>query len=209
VVDAVRDGLAERDPEHAAQYRQRADRYRSELEAVDEEIRQRIAEIPAQRRVLVTSHDAFRYFGRAYGMDGVGIQGISTADEATTGDIDRVAATVADRGVRSVFVESSVSRQTLDAVIAAARSRGSPITVGGELFSDAAGSTGTAEGTYIGMLRANTDKIVTGVAMSGGVVMSGGVAIDGPDRPSALSIRGMDVATSTTRWEQQSAALGW
>ncbi len=163
VVEAVRDGLAERDPEHAAQYRQRADRYRSELAAVDEEIRQRIAEIPAERRVLVTSHDAFRYFGRAYGMDVVGIQGISTADEATTGDIDRVAATVADRGVRSVFVESSVSRQTLDAVIAAARSRGSPIAVGGELFSDAAGAAGTAEGSYIGMLRANTERIVAGL----------------------------------------------
>lgn len=111
----------------------------------------------------VASQDAFRYFGRAYGMDVVGIQGISTADEATTGDIDRVAATGTARGVRSLFVESSVSRQTLEAVIAAARSRGSSITVGGELFSDAAGTAGTPEGTYIGMLRANTDKIVAGL----------------------------------------------
>ena len=163
VVDTVRDGLVGLDPGNAAQYRQRADRYRSKLEALDEEIRQRIAEIPAERRVLVTSHDAFRYFSRAYGTDVVGIQGISTADEATTGDIDRVAATVTDRGVRSLFVESSVSRQTLDAVIAAARSRGSPITVGGELFSDAAGAAGTPEGTYVGMLRSNTDKIVVGL----------------------------------------------
>jgi len=167
VVEAVRAGLVEHDPAGADGYRDRAARYTGELEALDREVRRRIATIPAQRRVLVTSHDAFRYFGRAYDIDVVGIQGISTADEATTGDVERVAATVAQRGVRSVFVESSVSGQTLQAVIAAARSLGSDsdigVGVGGELFSDAAGAAGTREGTYAGMLRANTDRIVAGL----------------------------------------------
>ncbi|MQA17878.1 MAG: manganese transporter, partial [Pseudonocardiaceae bacterium] len=83
--------------------------------------------------------------------------------EVTTADIDRVAAIVADRGVRAVFVESSVSGQTLEAVLAAARNRGAEISIGGELFSDAAGAAGTPEGTYVGMLRANTDRIVAGL----------------------------------------------
>lgn len=163
VVDSVRDTLVEFDAQHAERYAQRAAGYRAELDALDVEVRQRIATIPAERRVLVTSHDAFRYFGRAYGIDVVGIQGISTADEATTADIERVTAVLVERGVRSVFVESSVSGQTLQAVLAAARSRGADIAIGGELFSDAAGAAGTDEGTYVGMLRTNTDLIVTGL----------------------------------------------
>ncbi|MQA09406.1 MAG: manganese transporter [Pseudonocardiaceae bacterium] len=164
VVDSVRDSLAKRDPEHAADYQRRAERYHGELNRLDGEIRQRLARIPPQRRVLVTSHDAFRYFGRAYGLDVLGIQGISTGDEATTADVERVASTVARRGVPAVFVESSVSRQTLEAVLAASRARGHALRIGGELYSDSAGAPGSPEGSYVGMLRANVDRLVAGLS---------------------------------------------
>jgi manganese/zinc/iron transport system substrate-binding protein len=118
--------------------------------------------------VLVTSHDAFAYFGRRYGLEVAGIQGISTAAEATTADVERVARLVAGRGVPTVFVESSVPRQTIDALIAAAAQRGARIRVGGELYTDAAGDPGTPEGTYVGMLRANADRIADGLTLEEG-----------------------------------------
>lgn len=158
-VEAVRDGLAEIDPEGAATYTANAERLLGEMRELERYGRERIGAIPERRRVLVTSHDAFRYFGRAFGLEVHGIQGISTADEATTADVERIAELVADRGVRAVFIESSVPQQTIDAVIAAARERGHEVGVGGELYSDAAGEEGTPEGTYLGMVRANIDTI--------------------------------------------------
>ncbi|MCX6464930.1 MAG: zinc ABC transporter substrate-binding protein [Pseudonocardiales bacterium] len=159
----IAETLSERDPARAAVYAANLDTYLAELAELDAEITARMAAIPPERRLLVTSHDAFEYFGRRYGLDVEGIQGISTAAEATTADVERVAALVAERGVPTVFVESSVPRQTIDALIAAAAQRGATVTVGGELFTDAAGSPGTPEGTYIGMLRANATLIATGL----------------------------------------------
>ena len=156
---AVRDQLAELDPDGADEYAANADRLLAEMRDVERYGRERIGAIPERQRVLVTSHDAFRYFGRAFDIDVFGIQGISTSDEATTADVERIAELIADRGVRSVFIESSVPQQTIDAVIAAARDRGHEVEVGGELFSDAAGEEGTPEGTYVGMLRANIDTV--------------------------------------------------
>jgi manganese/zinc/iron transport system substrate-binding protein len=156
---AVRDQLSELDPAGAQTYEANADRLLSEMRELERYGRERIGAIPDRQRVLVTSHDAFRYFGGAFDIDVVGIQGISTADEATTADVERVANLIADRDVRAVFVESSVPQQTIDAVLAAARQRGAEIEVGGELYSDAAGEEGTPEGTYLGMVRANIDTI--------------------------------------------------
>lgn len=158
-VIAIRDQLSELDPDGAQAYEANADRLLSEMRELERYGRQRIGAIPERQRVLVTSHDAFRYFGRAFDIDVVGIQGISTADEATTADVDRVADLIADRRVRAVFVESSVPQQTIDAVVAAAAQRGQEVEVGGELFSDAAGEQGTPEGTYLGMVRFNIDAI--------------------------------------------------
>jgi len=155
--------LSERDPARAADYRANLDAYLAELTELDAYVQERMATIPPERRVLVTSHDAFEYFGRRYGLDVEGIQGISTAAEATTADVERVAGIVAERGVPTVFVESSVPRQTVDALVAAAGQRGATVTVGGELYTDAAGSPGTPEGTYAGMIRANADLIATGL----------------------------------------------
>jgi manganese/zinc/iron transport system substrate-binding protein len=162
-VVAVRDELSELDPKGTPVYVANADRLLRQIRELERYGRERIGSIPEERRVLVTSHDAFEYFGRAFDIDVFAIQGISTAAEATTADVDRVAELVADRGVRAVFVESSVPRQTIEAVIAAARERGGDVGIGGELFSDAAGEAGTREGTYVGMVRANIDRITEGL----------------------------------------------
>ena len=155
----IAEALKEKDPEHAAHYDANLERFLAELEETDGYVRDRMAEIPRERRLLVTSHDAFEYFGRAYDVDVAAIQGISTAAEATTADVNRVAELLVEREVKAVFVESSVPRQTIEAVLAAADERGQRARVGGELYTDAAGDEGTREGTYVGMVRANADKI--------------------------------------------------
>lgn len=160
---AVRDGLLEIDPEGRPVYEANARDYLDRLERLDAETERRLAEIPARRRVLVTSHDAFRYLGERYGLDVEAIQGLSTAAEATTADIERVARVISDRGVKSVFIETSVPPQTVNAVLAAAARNGQKAVVGAELFSDAAGEQGTPEGTYIGMVESNVNHLVEGL----------------------------------------------
>lgn len=159
VSQTIADALEAKDPQNAAVYDRNVKRLLAELEKTDAYVAERIAEIPRARRVLVTSHDAFEYFGRAYDMDVEAVQGISTAAEATTADVDRIAELLKQRDVKAVFVESSVPRQTIDAVLAAAERKGTTAKIGGELYTDAAGSEGTPEGTYVGMVRANADKI--------------------------------------------------
>jgi manganese/zinc/iron transport system substrate-binding protein len=162
-MDATREtarALTRLDPAGEETYRANAEAYLAELRELDRYVAGRIASIPQESRVLVTSHDAFRYFGRRYGIEVVAIQGISTATEATTSDIERVAQVVADRRLQGVFLESSVPQQTIDAVLDAARDRGQPARIGARLYTDAAGDEGTREGTYVGMVRANVDKIV-------------------------------------------------
>lgn len=162
-VATVRDGLIEADPGGADVYEANAAAYLRTLVKLDDEVRRKLASIPEKRRVLITSHDAFHYLGRAYDVDVTGIQGISTQSEATTADIERTAELIADRGIKAVFVESSVPPQTIDAVVAAARDRGADVIVGGELFSDAAGELGTTEGTYVGMVEHNLQQLVEGL----------------------------------------------
>lgn len=159
----VADALAEADPDHAPAYRRRARAYLARLDRLDAWVRTRLAEVPPRSRVLVTSHDAFGYFGEEYGFEVVGIQGTSTQTEATTADVERVARIIADRDLRAVFTESAIPRQTIDAVLAAARRRGAEARVGGELLADAAGDAGTPEGTYIGMVRHNVTLIADGL----------------------------------------------
>jgi manganese/zinc/iron transport system substrate-binding protein len=164
VVDAVAEQLIELDPDNAGDYSEQAERFRGEVLALADEISATLEQIPPDRRTLVTSHDAFRYFGRAFDLDVVAIQGISTEQEAATADVARVADAVADSGVRSVFVESSVSDQTLRAVVAAVAHRGGEVEIGGELHTDSARDARTPEGTYLGMLRANADTLVAGLS---------------------------------------------
>jgi manganese/zinc/iron transport system substrate-binding protein len=159
-VETVRDTLVEMDPGSAALYRANTDRYLMELADLDAYVRAQAARVPAEQRVLITAHDAFNYFGRAYGFEVRGLQGISTASEASTADVQDLASFIAERQIRAVFVESSVPPRTIEAVQAAVRAKGFDVQIGGELFSDAMGDPGAPEGTYIGMLRHNVDTIV-------------------------------------------------
>jgi len=161
--ERTRAALAEIDPEHAAVYDERGAAYAVELEALDTWVRAQAARLPAERRVLITAHDAFSYFGRAYGFEVRGLQGISTAAEAGTADLQRLAELVARRQIPAIFAESSVSPRSIQAVQAAVRARGFTVTLGGELFSDALGDPRTPEGTYVGMVRHNVETIVGGL----------------------------------------------
>ncbi|MEZ6123184.1 MAG: zinc ABC transporter substrate-binding protein [Planctomycetaceae bacterium] len=154
-VDRIAATLAEHDPPHADQYRKNASEYRRQLEQLHNYGRTCISSIPEDSRVLVTSHDAFNYLGRAYGLDVQGVQGISTESEAGLQRVNDLVDMLVSRSVRAVFVESSVPRKSISALLEGARSRGHQVVIGGELFSDAMGPAGTYEGTYIGMLDHN------------------------------------------------------
>ena len=162
-VEQIRDTLTELDPESGELYRANAAAYLTELEELDRYVREQVARVPRERRVVITAHDAFGYFGEAYGFDVRGLQGISTASEAGAGDVQALADFIAERRIPAIFVESSVSPRTISAVREAVRSRGFEVEVGGSLFSDAMGDEGTPEGTYIGMVRHNVDTIVAGL----------------------------------------------
>ena len=159
-VRAVEAALVEHDPAGAATYRANARAYLAELDALDRWVRARVGELPPERRVLVTAHDAFNYYGRAYGFQVRGLQGISTAAEAGTADVQGLADFIVERRLPAIFVESSIPRRTVEAVQAAVRSRGHEVRIGGSLYSDAMGDAGTPEGTYVGMVRHNVNTIV-------------------------------------------------
>jgi len=158
--EKITETLAELDPANAGLYRQRGEHYAAELTELDQFVRRRVAQVPEEQRVLVTAHDAFGYFGMAYGFEVVGLQGISTASEAGTGDVRRLAELIASRRIPGIFVESSVPVRNIQAVQEATRARGWDVAIGGELYSDALGSPGTPEGTYVGMVRHNVETIV-------------------------------------------------
>jgi len=166
VVDNVAQWLSTIDAAHAATYRANAERYKAELAELDAYAAERLAAIDESRRVLITAHDAFGYFGKRYAVDVRGLQGISTAAEAGTADVQQLADLIAERGIRAVFVESSVPQTTISAVQAAVRSRGQDVAIGGELFSDALGAADTPEGTYVGMFRTNVDTIANALGGS-------------------------------------------
>jgi manganese/zinc/iron transport system substrate-binding protein len=158
--EQVRDALVELDPDSTQLYQDNAAAYLADLADLDSYVREQAGRVPEQQRVLITAHDAFNYFGRAYGFEVRGLQGISTAAEAGTADVQGLAAFIIERQIPAVFVESSVPSRYIEAVQAAVNAQGEDISIGGELFSDAMGSTGTAEGTYNGMVRHNIDTIV-------------------------------------------------
>lgn len=156
----VRDALKAYDPAHAAYYQSRADAYQAELAKLHDDVKTTLATIPKESRVLVTAHDAFRYFGRAYDVDVRGIQGISTESEAGVKEINSLVQFLVDRRIKAVFVESSVSDKNVTALLEGCAAKGHKVVIGGELFSDAMGKDGTPEGTYIGMIQHNVATIV-------------------------------------------------
>lgn len=164
VVQRILDALTEADPEHASAYRTHAASYLEQLDELHAYAVERIGSIPKERRVLVTAHDAFGYFGRAYDMEVVGLQGISTDTEAGVRDIQNLVHFIVERGIRAVFVESSLSPKPIEAVVQGAASRQHKVSIGAELYSDALGPAESDAGTYIGMFRHNIDAIVEALA---------------------------------------------
>ena len=158
-VSAVASGMSEFDEVHAQEYRQRAESYQKELEQLDVYVRGVIDSIPQEQRLLVTAHDAFGYFARAYGLEVKSVQGISTDSEAGVADINSLVDLLVARKIGAIFVESSVSDKGLRAVIEGAAKQNWKVRVGGELFSDAMGQSGTYRGTYIGMIDHNATVI--------------------------------------------------
>ena len=158
-VEVVAESLSQYDAANASLYRQNADSYLAELRKLDEYAAKSLASIPEKQRVLITAHDAFNYFGRAYGIEVKGIQGISTESEAGLQDLNNLVQFIVDRDIKAVFVESSVAEKNVRALIDGARARGKSVAIGGTLFSDAMGAEGTYEGTYIGMIDHNVTVI--------------------------------------------------
>jgi manganese/zinc/iron transport system substrate-binding protein len=163
-VEQVAETLAAIDPQHAEAYRANAKEYLAKLSELHEYVKTRARKVAPSRRVLITAHDAFNYFGRAYGFEVLGLQGISTVSEAGTADIQALAKLIVERKIPAVFVETSVSPRTVEALKEAVRARGFDVKIGGDLYSDAMGNPGTPEGTYIGMLRHNIDTIVSALS---------------------------------------------
>lgn len=161
-VPPVVERLAELDPAGAADHRAAGEAYAARLLRLDAEVRERLASVPAERRVLVTAHDAFGYFGRAYDVEVVGIQGTSTEAEAGLSDINRLVDLVVTRRIPAVFVETSVSDRNVAALREGARARGHAVALGGRLYSDSLGEGGEVA-TLEGAIRANVEAIVTGL----------------------------------------------
>ena len=159
VTDRVRDALIEADPDGQPTYAENAAAFGAEIASLGAYARMSLASVPESARALVTAHDAFRYFGAAYGFDVFGIQGISTESEAGLKRIETLVDLLVERRIRAAFVESSVSERNIRALIEGAAARGHEVAIGGELFSDAMGPEGTYEGTYLGMIDHNVTTI--------------------------------------------------
>ena len=152
--------LSEKDAKNADYYNANATAFLSKLDTLENTVNSKIETLPADKRILVTAHDAFNYFGKSYGFEVVGLQGISTATEAGVKDVQNLANFIIENKVNAIFIESSVPKRTIEALQEAVNSKGHDVKIGGTLYSDALGSAGTVEGTYIGMFEYNVNTIV-------------------------------------------------
>ncbi len=152
--------LSEAIPDQKAVFETNGTNYITQLNALNSKLETTIATLPKASRILVTAHDAFNYFGKAFDFEVVGLQGLSTATEAGVQDVQKLAAFIIDKKVKAIFVESSVPKRTIEALQAAVKSKDHEVTIGGTLYSDALGDAGTVEGTYIGMFEYNVNTIV-------------------------------------------------
>jgi manganese/zinc/iron transport system substrate-binding protein len=167
VVERTRDAMITAAPASKEAFTTNAAKHLADLKSLHEHCKAEIARIPTERRVLITAHDAFGYFGRAYGMEVLAIQGISTDSEGSLKQINSLVDTLVARRIPAVFIESSVPRKAIDALVEGCKARGHAVSIGGELFSDAMGPDGTPEATYIGMVRHNVKTIVDALAPRG------------------------------------------
>ncbi len=142
-------------------YRVNTQRYLKALDSLNTSIERELSTIPSQQRVLITAHDAFGYFGDAYNIEVRGLQGISTLSEFGLRDVTSLVDFIIERRIKAIFVETSVSTKSINAILAGCREKGWNVRIGGNLYSDAMGDEGTVEGTYIGMVNANVKTIVS------------------------------------------------
>lgn len=152
--------LSKKDPANSELYIKNEKLYLTKLIHLENKISSVIEALPEEQRILVTAHDAFNYFGKNYGFEVVGLQGLSTATEAGVQDVQKLAAFIIEKNVKAIFVESSVPKRTIEALQAAVKSKNHDVSIGGTLYSDALGNAGTIEGTYIGMFEYNVNTIV-------------------------------------------------
>lgn len=148
-------------PQHKAEFMANARRYTTELQTLKAELQQQVSEILVEHRRLITAHDAFSYFGKAFEFEVVGLQGLSTTTEAGVQDVQNTAAYIINHTVKAIFIESSVPKRTVEALQAAVNSKNHQVKIGGTLYSDALGNPDGNAGTYIGMFRTNVNTIVT------------------------------------------------
>lgn len=163
-VDCVLETLVALDPDHATGYLERAEAYQAELATLDLWVRERIKALDPEQRVLVTAHDAFGYFGRAYGFEVRGLLGVSTAAEAGTSDVQELAEFIVEREIPAIFVETSVPPRYVQALQEAVDARGFAVAIGGSLYSDSLGDPGTPAGSYSGTVRQNVQTIVSALS---------------------------------------------
>ncbi len=152
--------LSELDPEGVEVYRGNGEQYRARLDALHQWVIEQVGEIPEQQRVLITAHDAFGYFGLAYGFEVVGLQGISTVAEYGVNDVTQLVDRIVERQVKAIFVESSVPARSIEAVRQGCLNRGFEVVIGGTLYSDAMGGAGSGADSYVGMVESNVNTIV-------------------------------------------------
>ena len=167
----VVEALSARMPDAAERFAQNAETFRKDAQALDVYAREMLMQVPEEARILVTAHDAFGYFGKAYGYEVLGIQGISTNSEAGLNRIAELVDLIVDRKLAAVFVETSVSDRNIRALIEGAAAKGHDLRIGGSLYSDAMGQPGTYEGTWLGMIDHNVSTIA---AALGAEVPAGG-----------------------------------
>jgi manganese/zinc/iron transport system substrate-binding protein len=161
VVDEVEKELTKLSPDNEPLFKENAANYKKELMEMDQYAKEQINTIPKESRVLVTAHDAFKYFGHAYGLEVMGLQGLSTDSEYGLKDVQALVDLLVERNIKAVFIESSISEKSINAVVEGAKEQNHEVIIGGELFSDAMGEEGTEEGTYTGMFKHNVDTIVS------------------------------------------------
>ena len=152
--------LSTKDPKNKERYQANNISFQQELDVLQTTVKNKIASLDPQKRILITAHDAFNYFGKNYGFKVVGLQGLSTATEAGVQDVQQLSEYIIEHKVKAIFVESSVPRRTIEALEAAVLSKGHQVSIGGSLYSDALGDVGSVEGTYIGMFLYNVKTIV-------------------------------------------------
>lgn len=160
-VKAVTGFMTEFDSASAQLYRQNSTVYLHQMDSLHNSVKQQLQQIPAAQRVLITAHDAFGYFGDAYGIEVRGLQGISTVSEFGLKDVTELVNFIISRKIKAIFVETSVSQKSINAVVEGCNQKGWNVKIGGSLYSDAMGAAGTPEGNYLGMVSANVNTIVT------------------------------------------------